>query len=394
MAINVLYISYWGANEGITMATIIPHLKILSAMPEIEQIVFCSIERNESEFTFKYNKIKHVPLLSKKLRSTILTKVGDFITFQKKLSTICESIAIDRIICRSALAGIFGYRLWKKFNIPYIVESFEPHAEYMIEAHVWRKFGLRSLIQKRAERLQIKTASFLFPVSSNYQQKLINRGVAAQRIITVPCCVSLDQFQFNQGLRSEMRKRLGISDHGVAGIYIGKYGDIYHSTDAYDLYRDAFDFFKDKFHLIILTPDNQSKLELELSSRNIPMQKVFIGKVPHDEIPGYLSAADFAFSTIKPSPSRIYCSPIKNGEYWANGLPILTEPGIGEDSRIILEEGGGVLLDINNPYSSFELLASKYLQHERVHLADGIKEIALRHRHFDLVRQAYKKIIL
>lgn len=393
MAFNILYISYWGANEGITLATVIPHLKILSSFEEVEHIVFCSIERDGDIFKFTHDKIEHIPLVSKNLGSTILTKALDYVTFQKKLSGICESTPIDRIICRSALAGIFGYRLWRKFDIPYIVESFEPHAEYMIEARAWPKFGLRALIQQQAEHLQKRTASFLFPVSFNYQQKLINEGVNSQRIITVPCCVPIDQFEFSQVLRSEIRLRLNIPVNGIVGVYIGKFGDIYHSSDAYDLYCKAFDFFKDRFHLIILTSDNHSKLEFELSSRNISMHKVFIGKVPHEEIPGYLSAADFAFSTIKPSPSRIYCSPIKNGEYWANGLPIFTEPGIGEDSGIIMEEGGGVLSDIHNPNLGFQILADKYLRHDRVRVADDIKKIAVKHRHFDLVFHAYKKMI-
>jgi hypothetical protein len=32
-----------------------------------------------------------------------------------------------------------------------------------------------------------------------------------------------------------------------------------------------------------------------------------------------------------------FVSPIKNGEYWANGLPIFMPYGIGDDSRIIEE---------------------------------------------------------
>jgi len=393
VGLTILYISYWGVNEGITLATVIPHLKILSSFVEVDHVVFCSIERYGDEFKFTHDKIEHIPFVSENRCSTILTKTSDYVTFQRKLNSVCESMAVDKIICRSALAGIFGYRLWKKFDIPYIVESFEPHAEYMIEARAWPRFGLRSLIQQRAESLQKETASFLFPVSKNYEQRLLKEGVDAQRIITVPCCVSVDQFEFNQDLRAEIRIKLEIPDNGIVGIYIGKYGDIYHSSDAYDLYRKAFDFFKARFHLIILTSDDHVKLESELLSRQIPIERVFVSKVQHEEVPAYLSASDFAFSTIKPSPSRIYCSPIKNGEYWANGLPVLTELGIGEDSGIIVEEGGGIILDILNPDQSFELLVDKHLRYDRVRMAESIKQIAIKHRHFDLVRQAYKKMI-
>ena len=44
---NILFIGYWGINEGLTQATIVPHLKILSTFPTIKKIIFSSVERNE-----------------------------------------------------------------------------------------------------------------------------------------------------------------------------------------------------------------------------------------------------------------------------------------------------------------------------------------------------------
>jgi hypothetical protein len=172
---------------------------------------------------------------------------------------------------------------------------------------------------------------------------------------------------------------------------VGKFGSIYYDKEAFDLYRHAFDFFGDSFRLIILSGDNHAEIISKLQAAQIDLRKVTVRKVPHHEVCEYLSAADFAFSTIKPVPSRLYCSPIKNGEYWANGLPILIERGIGDDSLIIETEGGGVILETDHIKKSFQQLR-ELLTTGREALAGSISVIAHKHRRMQIVRDTYQKM--
>jgi hypothetical protein len=391
---KLLFVSYWGIEEGLSEATVIPHLKILAGFKNVEKIIFCSIERTGSQTRFTENsKVIHEPLISRSLGNTFLTKTADFVSFPKKLESLCREHQIDLIICRSSLAGALGYRVFKRTGIPYVVESFEPHAEYMIESHTWNKFGYRAWIQKRLERLQLETASFLVPVSGHYTNRLVQEGINQSRIMTLPCCISIDDFSFNGTIRTQKRNELKIPETDVVGIYVGKYGDIYYTDEAYDLYKEAFNFFQGKFRLILLTGEHQENLRQQLQKRGIPPDRVWIGKVAHAEVPHFLSAADFAFSTIRPSPSRIYCSPIKNGEYWANGLPVLLEPGIGEDSDIIATEGGGVILHRTEPQQAFQSLLDNYISKGRPAVAKEIEPVARRHRSMDLVQEVYATML-
>ena len=57
------------------------------------------------------------------------------------------------------------------------------------------------------------------------------------------------------------------------------------------------------------------------------------------------------FVIIKPAPCRLSCSAIKIGEYWANGLPVLLTPSVGDDSAIIAAENGGTVFDLSQPGS-------------------------------------------
>ena len=81
---------------------------------------------------------------------------------------------IDFIIARGAAAGALAYKAFKKTKVPFYVESFEPHAAYMLESSVWSKNDPRYLFQKRWEGKQKKYATGLMPVSNNYKKQLGN----------------------------------------------------------------------------------------------------------------------------------------------------------------------------------------------------------------------------
>ncbi|MBI3233842.1 MAG: glycosyltransferase [Bacteroidetes bacterium] len=389
---KLLFLSYWGVNEGLSAATVIPHLKILSEIDKIEKIVFCSIERNLEEVhstNFQISKVLHVPLRSKSRGNVFLTKTMDFFSMPKAIIKLCNVHRIDKIICRSPLAGALAYLVSRKMNIPFVVESFEPHAQSMIESGVWTVYDPRYWIELFFEKQQLKKAAKIFPVSHHFKSRLIEWGVDSKKIIVMPCCVSMANFGFDNEKRALRRRELWFDSNCQVGIYVGKYGGIYYDDEAFELYKFAFNFFDSNFRLIILTEQNHEAIRSKLSKRGIDMTRVVVIKTNHNQVNEYLSASDFAFSTIKPVPSRLYCSPIKNGEYWANGLPILTEQGIGDDSDIIQFEGGGVILERENVLSSFNRLKD-ILAKGRGANATAIERIASKHRSMEIVRKIYE----
>jgi hypothetical protein len=62
-------------------------------------------------------------------------------------------------------------------------------------------------------------------------------------------------------------------------------------------------------------------------------------------MPGHLSAADVGLSFILPAPSKRACSPVKNGEYLACGLPVVTTAGIGDYSELVSGQRVGVVVN-------------------------------------------------
>ena len=383
---TILYIGYWGANEGLSQATINPHLKILDELG-VDRILYTSIERqNSSSFQVPVSPhIIHLPIFPSKSSFHFLSKWLELVTVYRQLVDIIHKDTPHLIICRSALAGIYGYWLHRKFRIPFYVESFEPHGEYMVESGIWSRYGASYLFYTKFEKLIKNVASGLMPVSNNYLKKLLEEGLDKEKIHLMPCAVNIQRFAFDPIKRKKIRDILSINKNAIVGIYVGKFGGIYLEKEAFDLFHKGFLEFE-KFYLIILSP--HPKEEILLNINKSYHDSVYVANVGHEKVPDFLSAADFAFSLHKPEKSKKYLSPIKNGEYWANGLPILIPDGIGDDSEIIQKEKAGFIIELNkDPYKGLSSLMDDYIRKYT------IPKLAFKYRDFATTKLVYQKII-
>ncbi|MFD2720960.1 glycosyltransferase [Hymenobacter monticola] len=397
---RILFLGYWGLNDGLTASTVFPHLQILQARPDVAAIRLVTIERGaeaqaDLRFApgFETDKISFEPLRSKPSGNIILNKIEDFTRFPNELVKQVAEFRPDFILARGAPAGALAYLVWKKIKLPFYVESFEPHADYMLESGVWRRYDPRYLFQKHWERRQKQLALGLMPVAENYRQQLVQEGVPAGRVVTVPCSVNARDFAFSAEARARVRQRLNWAAEAVVGVYVGKFGGIYYDAEAFGVFRAAADHFGPGFRLLVLTPDPVAEVQRKAAAAGIAAGAVFVIKAPHHEVPDYLAAADFAFATIKPAPCRRFCSAIKIGEYWASGLPVLVPPGVGDDSAIAEAEGGGAVFDLGLPASLPAALGRIGAVLVRPGYRAAIHELAVRHRSVDRARIAYADLL-
>jgi glycosyltransferase involved in cell wall biosynthesis len=398
---RILFLGYWGLHDGLTTSTIFPHLRLLQARPDVQAIRLVTVERGpqaQAELAFDpgfaVSKITFEPLRSRPGSNVILNKIEDFTRFPAELIKQVAAFKPDFILARGAPAGALAYLVWQKTKLPFYVESFEPHADYMLESGVWRRYDPRYLFQRHWEKRQKQLARGLMPVAENYRQQLMAEGVPASRIVTVPCSVDAAAFAFAAAARQRVRQRLGFTDpQAILGVYVGKFGGIYYDEEAFAVFRAAADHFGAAFRLLILTPDPLADVQRRLAAVGLPAAHAHITKAPHHEVPDYLSAADFAFATIKPAPCRLFCSAIKIGEYWANGLPVVLPEGIGDDSSIIRAEGGGAVFSLARPESIGQALAHVQAQLRDPNHRSTIRELAVRHRSVARAREAYDQLL-
>ncbi|UOQ97068.1 hypothetical protein MUN81_17730 [Hymenobacter sp. 5317J-9] len=391
---RILFIGYWSLHEPLTISTIFPHLRILQERDDVEHITLVTVERGaetQADLTlrlpFPNTKISFKPLLSRPHKLLLLNKTDDFLRFPRELAELARAEGSTVMLARGAPAGALAYLVARQTGLPFYVESFEPHAEYMRNGGVWKPYDPRYLVQTYLERQQKKHARGLMPVAEAHRRLLIAEGVPADHLVTVPCSVNMTDFGFDAARRVRQRQQLGYADDAVVGIYVGKFGGIYYEDEGFAIFAQAAAHFGDRFRLIVLTAHPAEGVRARLAAAGLNPAHCLVTRAPHAEVPNYLAAADFAFLLSRPTPGL---SPIKIGEYWASGLPILLAEGVGDDSGIVEKEGSGATFNLARPGSVASALARIEEQlAQPSHRADATA-LALRHRSPERAREAYR----
>ena len=391
---RILYISYWSLNEPLTSSAIFPYLKILDAYESIEHITLVTIERGNENFPdvhLNFKKVTHHPIRPRFRSSFLFSKIDEFTRLPNELTKLARNINADLILAKASFAGSLAYLVHRRISIPFIVESFEPHSDYMVECGEWKKNGFLDKYAKYYERKQLKYSKLIITVTNNYKNYLIEtKGVPENKIKVIPSITEIEKFSFNKGNRDLIRNKFELGDD-VTGIYVGKFGGLYYNAEAYDIFKAAYGHFDGKMKFFILSPEPTDVIYYEMSKRGIEKSSVHALLASHNDVPKYLSASDFAFSTVKPAFSKQFQCPIKNGEYWANGLPILMTYGIADDYKIIEQGEGGALYDLSKNDLTKALVQIQNILEDPDH-REQIGSLAVKYKSIEIAENIYEDI--
>ena len=349
---NVVYICYWSVNDPLTISSVMPTLPVLYNRLNPDRVTLITVERHGTRyppFRIPYEFVDHVPITPRFQGLGPLSKVYEMTSVPRQVAKVCASVGAELLYARCSHAGTIAAKIHRRTKVPFVVESFEPHSDYMAGTGTWSRRGLKYRYAKKYERLQMRDAQHLITVTNGYRDHLRDiEGVPEERLSVIPCTTDLVKGRFDAAARREIRDRLDLGS-AVTGVYAGKFGDLYYDDEAFRILADGFQFFDD-FRVLLLTPDDPDQLYSRLLRQGIDQSRVFVGLVTTDEVPAYLSAADFAYSFVRPTPAGPFQCPIKHGEYWAAGLPFMTPARISDDHEVIRDSGGGALLahDLSN----------------------------------------------
>ncbi len=395
MSKRILFLSYWSADEPLTESTIVPYLRLMSGMQAVEYVLLVTVERGGTDTIGSIKDlagVEHIGIHTRFRRFPLLSKVDLFLRLPFILAKMVRLRKIDLLDAKASLAGGIAHLVSRLTGVPYLVESFEPHSDYMVDSGVWPAHGPFQYMMRLLEGEQIKHAAYLVTVTHNYKDKLLSSGVPTSRIKIIPSVVNVEHFAFDVKNRREIREQLQWQN-AIVGVYAGKFGGLYYDKEAFEIFALARKILGPDFRLLLLTNEPSDKVRSNLESVGFPVEHSHVCFVPHEEVARWLSAADLAFSTIRHIPSGLFQSPVKNGEYWANGLPIMLTTGVSDDHRIILREPwAGAVYDLAKPGS-----VEAALRHMSALLQAGvdrerIMSLAREHRGMHIARRVYSEL--
>ena len=390
---NLLYISYWGIDDPLTISSVMPSLPLLKEHLALDRLTLVTVERRNvsyPKYTIPYEFVDHVPITPPAQGRSLLSKAYEMVVIPRRIAALCKQQNIDLLYSRCSPAGAIAYKAHKRIGIPFIVDSYEPHADYMAETGEWTRSGFKYCYTRRFEKLQMRYARYLITLTESYRDYLeAVEEVPAERIRVIPCITNLRETRFSDEERTRVRRELGVGD-AVTAVYAGKFGGLYYDHESFRILKDGFEYFDD-FRVLLLTPTDREYVLAQCGAFGIPEDRVFVGIVPRAEVPAYLSAADYAYSFVRPHPTGPFQCPIKHGEYWACGLPFIVPDQISDDCKVMREFGGGALLrhDLSNIRACHVEMAAILADPQ---YRDEVRELAVRHKGIRLAGDVFSTI--
>lgn len=185
---------------------------------------------------------------------------------------------------------------------------------------------------ERWEMALYRRAARVVVVTEAFRERLVERGVPAEKIVVVPNGIDPAWFEARTDATA-LRRRLSLEGKFVVG-YIGTHGLAHGLNFFLDLAPEVAHRWPQVHFLFV--GDGAEKPRLVEEAQRLGLDNVtFHDLVPKERIPEFLSAVDIGLVPLRDRPTFRTVLPSKIFEYAALGVPILL--GVDGEARRLVE---------------------------------------------------------
>ena len=265
-------------------------------------------------------------------------------------------------------------RACKRSKTPYVlfVESDE------ILEYDYRGVGLSGLQRRRAEkafRRNLENADCILCVSSQLRAHLAERwDVPLSRMLVFQNAVDLERFRPDPEGGAEIRSTLGIGAAPLL-VFVGNFYRWHDVPALLEAYRGVLQSRPDARLVLVGDGSERAAMEERARSLGVAEQSIFTGRVPHEDVPKYLAAADVAVAPYPKMDREMWLSPLKVYESMAAGAPVVASSA-GQLADLIAHRETGLLVPVGDD-DAFGAAIEELLA--RSDLRDAISQRAREH---------------
>lgn len=252
----------------------------------------------------------------------------------------------ERFAVLQALGWVFGRR-----GVPWILET---NGLFSEEAKTERKSLVLTGLARKLENAAYQRCEVLICVSAALKEVVVSKtNVDPEKILVVPNGV--DTALFDPALHAPKRE--------FRGFTVGYVGSLVAWQGLDRLLAATSELNEEGLAIrVTIVGDGPAREEWEQLSRKREMGKFvrFVGRVPSDEVPGYIAGFDVGFSGHeKLKIGAMYHSPLKLYEYRSMGKPVIASDF--DDARELLSgQKAGFLFGSEDPESLKQALREAY----------------------------------
>ena len=399
---NILVLTYFSFRDGLIQAYTLPYLRIINEVSPDRRIYLStkekpslSVTENEKNGIDQELNESNIKWLPHVYHPFGLRAVLQQLCLVIKLSRFIRKNNIGTVHCWGTPPGVEGYLLSSLTGCRMIIDSYEPHAEAQLENGTWTRSSPGYKVLRYFEKKMSRHAETLIYTTRNMiTYARMNYVAYDKKELIKPACVDLKQFSIRNKKKESLLREFGLEDKIVC-LYAGKFGGIYHDIEVFQFLKQASLFWENRFAVLLLTSTPREEIETYCAKVELDHRKVISQFVDHKYIADYMGLADFALTPVRSVPTKKCCTPIKDGEYWALGLPIVITKDISDDSHIIEKHNIGAVL---NNFTEVEMtkalnkINSLLNQDDSIDLYSKIRPIAEKYRNFEIARNIYSQL--
>lgn len=346
---RTLYLCYFGLREPLTQTQVLPYLRELSrSRVETRLLTFepgwpsswGGAERRAWRERLRRDGIEWEALAYHKKPSTLAT-LYDILIGTLTAVRLARREKIDVLHARAHIPLVMALLARRLCGAKIIFDIRGLMADEYVDAGIWRHTGLVYRTIKWVERVGIAGAEQMVVLTERMSAWLVEEMKAdPARIEVIPCCADFSRF--------DGKSSAEIPEPDLAGrfeaVYTGSLGGLYLLEEMGKFFLALRERRPDAY-LRILTASPAAEVSKTLSSLGLREEDYWIGAVPPSEIPAYLRRAKAGLSFRKPTFPQIAASPTKIPEYLAAGIPAISNAGIGDTDRMLLDDRVGIVVE-------------------------------------------------
>lgn len=295
-----------------------------------------------------------------------------------------------RILSSGSLAASLCWPITAFFGLTQVVYAFEPHSEFLLDQKKCSEHSLAYQTLRFFEKRVMKGRSIIMTGTRAMRDRILQENARAH-VQLLPTNADEKLFQFSAENRMIVRERLGVKNRRVI-TYVGKFGDLYLAEELIVFFAEMWKCDSSLFFQI-LTPHSPSEIAGWFKKNGIIPSNFWIGKCPLNELPNYLSAADFGVVAYADLPSRKYTSPTKSGNYLLCGLPYIIQSNTSDDDIVVSEHRVGIVIDRFDKEAARHVVSqlSAFWAESPEQLRDRCREAGIEYRGMQNARAVYQK---
>ncbi len=395
--LDAIYVTYWSLNDPLCQSQSLPVVRALAEDGRSMGLVTFEQERwalearagADSSAALKREGILWLPLRYHK-RPRLLATTFDVLHGTWLCARMSVRLGVRLVHGRGTVSAAIAHLAARITRARFFYDADGPLSEEYADAGVWRAGSIGHRLTRCAERRLFRTADAVAVLTTRRRDEVAT--LTTREVVVLPCGVDTAHFRFLEDRRRAHRSALGLG--GRVFVYSGRVSPWYEIEAMLDFVVAATRAFGE-CTLLVVTCDDPGPFTSGAAERGI---RCVVTRAGRAEMPGLLSAADAGLAFTISTPSKAAASPVKNGEYLACGLPIVTTPGIGDYSDLIRRRSVGVVLprlDRAGYEEASALLAGLFMDsgvHVRCREA-AVTEVSMSHVVLPRYRGVYRSLL-